>query len=241
VWLARRPMLGGMKSRSSLPSLLAFGLVLASASAARADDFTPLPAPEPLPTHVRVHIAAPHDVRLESRAPGQSAWAAACSVPCDRELPLADEYRTVYGKGAAEAGKPFSLKPAGANAIVLKIDPPSAAGSVGGGVLIGLGSVIDLFSVVGLVGGLSLAAQDAPCSEGCYISGSALGTGLAVVSFVGLLLGTGVIAGGAAIMADAKGSMEQRPAAGREPTWAQPRAELAPKRAAFVTPLSFSF
>ncbi len=232
-----------MKARSSLPCAVAFALVLVSA-AAHADE-PELTPPETLPTHVLVHIKSPEPVQLESRAAGQKGWVTACVAPCDTELPLADEYRIAYRTKEPSSEKPFRLAPGADGAVMLKVHPSSVGGKVGGGVLIGLGAVAATIGALGLIGGIGLAAGPADScrdsSNDWCVDDHALGSALILISLVPLLLGGGMIAGGVAITADANAHTEQRPWAGREPVWVGPRAEGAPKRAGFVTPLSFAF
>lgn len=233
-----------MKARSSLRSALAFGLVIVCASAvsttARAEApslATPeLVPPETLPTHVLVHVESPKPVQLESRASGQKAWAVVCGVPCDRELPLADEYRFADGPT-------FRLHPSSGSSVLLKVHPASVAGNAGGVALVGVGAVVAVIGAAGVIVGLATAAQPTPTcddhsSDWCG-AGNGLGKAIALLSLVPLLIGGGMIAGGAAILENSKTTTTQRPSSGREPTWVGPQAS-APKKAAFV-PLSFSF
>ena len=62
---------------------------LASASVASADD-----------DRARVHIKSEKHVQLEIRPLQHDAWMLACDSPCDLDLPLASEYRVVYGTEA---------------------------------------------------------------------------------------------------------------------------------------------
>ncbi len=236
-----------MKTRSSLPSALAFALVLASVSAvttaahadeAVADDLAP---PETVPTHVLVHIDSPEPVQLESRVPGQRGWATVCGVPCDRELPLADEYRIAYGRKGASSEKPFRLEPGAKGTVELKVRPASTGGKVGGGALIGLGAGVGILGVLGIAVGLPLASEpDGPCKADRCFGGSGIGLLIAGVGLAGLLVGGGMIAGGAAIVADSEASTTQKPWSGREPSWVGPQSS-APKKAELFVPLSFSF
>jgi hypothetical protein len=231
-----------MKARRSLPSALAFGLVLAGVSAvstsAHADDpdAPELAPPETVPTHVLVHIESPKPVQLEGRAPGQKAWSNVCGAPCDRQLPLADDYR--FGNGPT-----FRLDPAAGSSVLLEVHPASAAGNAGGVALLGVGAVFAVLGAVGVFVGLRAAAQPAPScgdqSSSWCGSGPGLGKALALISVFPLLAGGGMIAGGASLLSDSKTSTTQKPWSGREPTWVGPQAS-APKKAAFV-PLSFAF
>lgn len=234
---------GGMKSRCRLPSVLAFGLVLASASAvptsAHADegDTASLAPPETLPTHVLVHIESPRPVQLESRGPGQTTWAAVCGVPCDQDLPLGHEYRFAYGPT-------FRLNPTAGGSVVLKVHPASLAGNVGGVALVGVGAFLAVIGTLGLVVGVAAAAQPTPScgdqsSDWCGV-GPGIGKAIALVSVLPLLGGAGLIAGGGSLLADSKTSITQRPWSGREPTWIGPQSSASKKAGLFV-PLSFSF
>ena len=232
-----------MKARRSLPSAVAFGLVLATVSTlskpAHADqaEAAELAPPETLPTHVLVHIESPQAARLEARAPGSTTWTTVCGIPCDRELPLADEYRVDHGPR-------FRLDPTGGGSVLLKVRPESVSGNVGGVALVGVGALFAVIGAAGMVLGLAAAAQPAPTcddqSSNWCGTGPGLGKALALLSLIPLVVGGGMIAGGAAIMADSGASTEQRPWNGRAPTWVGPQSS-APKKAGLFVPLSFSF
>jgi hypothetical protein len=230
-----------MNSRLPLCFALASGLLLASASARAGEPeaYGPqLAPPIELPSAVLVHVSSKGAARLERREVGER-WIAVCDAPCDRELPLADDYRIAYGTKGQTAGPPFRLRPA-SGAVELKVHPSSVGGQAGGTVLVVLGSAVALVSGLGLLVGISLAAQpDTPCHTDWCIDPHPVGGALALLSGLGLLMGAGVIVGGTAIIEDAKGKTTQRPWSGREPTWVGPQA-TAPKKAGFV-PLSFSF
>ena len=222
-----------MKSPSL--AVLAFGLVLVS-TPAHADDSRELTPPETMPTHVLVHIESPKPVELESRAPGQKTWAVVCGAPCDRELPLVDEYRFANGPT-------FRLNPASGSSVLLKVHAASVAGNVGGAALVGVGAVFAVIGAAGVLIGVAAAAQPTPScddhsSDWCG-AGPGLGKALALISLVPLLVGGGMIAGGASLLSDSKTTTTQRPWSGREPTWVGPQSS-AHKKAAFV-PLSLSF
>ena len=193
---------------------------------------------------VHVHVTSPKPVELERRADdGPGAWETACASPCDRELPTSGEYRVAFGK-AEKPGEPFRLDPAIRGAVVLKVQPPSPSTKTAGTVIVVLGSAVAGAGLVGVVwsGSLLLGAPDCgseSAGDWCGL-GRAIGAFFLVVSGAALLAGTGVILGGASMIADADASTSQRPVATREPTWSAPRAE-APSKAAFVTPFSFSF
>ena len=238
-----QPMLEAMKARCSLPSAVAFGLVLASVSALskpahadepRADELAP---PETLPTHALVHIESRKPVQLEGRAPGQKAWAVVCGVPCDRELPLTDEYR--FANGAA-----FRLNPSSGSFVMLKVHPASVSGNVGGVALVGVGAVLAVLGGAGVIVGVAAAAQPTPTcddhsSDWCG-AGPGLGKAIALFSLVPLVVGGMMVVGGASILSDSKTSTTQRPWNGREPTWVGPQSS-APKKAGVFVPLSLSF
>lgn len=238
-----------MRPRCSHPFALAFGLVLAASTTARAEE----PAANELApagtasTHVLVHLESAKPLHLESRAPGQKTWGVVCAAPCDRELPLADEYRIAYGGKGAAPGQPFRLTANEKRSILLEVHPPSADGKVGGGLLIGLGA---LFMVASALSGLAAIVLQ-PCSadhanadeatrgDGWCGDTATFHTAL-LVSGAGLLAGTGSIVGGVLLIRGSTASTTQRPWAGREPTWVGPHA-AASSRAGIVVPLSFSF
>jgi hypothetical protein len=207
---------------------------LGSASIARADD-----------DHARVHIKSEKHVQLESRPSPHDAWLLACESPCDRDLPLANEYRVVYGAAAeATRGDTFRLAAAPGGAVTVTADEGSTV-QFAGGVVMAVGGVA--LAVAGLFGVAAVAS--APSSTAgsssthtaeCSICGGGLGDLVTLVSVVALVAGGGAILTGALLVNDAGPSTSQKPVFAREPTWVAPRA-AAPDRRAFVVPLSFSF
>jgi len=223
--------------------------LLAIPSLAHADESAgqdSLPPPPPtIPTvksHVRVHLDSKTPVQLESRAPGANEWSKACDAPCDRNLPLDHQYRIVDGAGGA-AGKSFSLDAGMGSKVTVTHEPTSQAGRVGGTVIVVVGGGLAALSLVGVVGGGSLALTGPSCEKGsndwCGL-GQAIGVVVLIVSSAGLLLSGGIIAGGLAVRSGAAASHTQRPTAVREPTWLGPQS-AASSRSGFVLPLSFSF
>ena len=228
---------GGMRSPSSLPSALAFGLVLAVSSSARADepDAAELAPPEAEPTHVLVHLESPRPVRLESHAPDQKTWRVACGAPCDRELPLADEYRIAYREKGMLPGRPFRLTADGQRSILVKVHPASADGMVGGGLLIGLGGLFMVASALsGVVAILSqpcgadhATADEATRGDGWCGDAATFHTAL-LISGAGVLAATGSVVGGVLmIQASSRTSTTQRPDLSRGGTPVTPRAGAA--------------
>jgi hypothetical protein len=207
---------------------------LASASIARADD-----------DRARVHIKSEKHVQLESRPSQHDAWLLACESPCDRDLPLANEYRVVYGPASrATHGETFRLSAAPGGSVTLTVDEGSTVQFVGG-VVMAVGGVA--LAVVGLVGVATVASAPSSSSGSsndhtadCSICGGGLGDLITLVSVVALVAGGGAILTGALLVNDAGPSTSQKPVFAREPTWVGPRAG-APDRRAFVVPLSFSF
>jgi hypothetical protein len=228
-------MVTGMNARRSPLSFLAFGLALVGGSVVSTPAHADEPVATELPTHVRVHIESPKPVQLEGRAPGQKPWSVACDVPCDRELPLADEYR--FGDGPA-----FRLSPMGGS-VLLKVRPASVTGNAGGVVLVGVGVVLAVVGAVGVVVGLNAASQPPPTcgDQSSYLCGAGpgLGKALALLSVIPLLGGVGMAAGGATLLSDSKASTTQRPWSGREPTWVGPQSSTSKK--GLSVPLSFAF
>jgi hypothetical protein len=206
---------------------------LASASIAHADE-----------DHARVHIKSAKHVQLESRASMHDAWMLACESPCDRDLPLADEYRVIHGTEAgATRGDTFRLSGAPGGSVTVTVDEGSTAQFVGG-LVVATGGVA--LAVVGMVGlaAVSSASSSSPDSNAhtadCSICGGGLRDPIAMISALALIAGGGAILTGVLLVNDAGPSTSQKPIFAREPTWTAPRAELATKRP-FVVPLSFSF
>lgn len=206
---------------------------LAAPSIARADD-----------DRVHVHIKSEKHVQLESRPSQDDAWMVACDSPCDRDLPLGDEYRILYGtKATATRGDTFRLSASPGGSVNLTVDGGSTAQAVGG-VVLGAGGVA--LAVVGLLGVAAVASVPSSSSDSnaktaeCSICGGGLRDLVALVSAVALIAGGGAILTGVLLVNDAGPSTSQKPVFAREPTWSSPRA-AAPDKRAFVVPLSFSF
>jgi hypothetical protein len=207
---------------------------LAAPSIARADD-----------DRAHVHIKSEKHVQLESRPSQQDAWMVACDSPCDRDLPLGDEYRVLHGTAAgATRGDTFRLSASPGGSVTLIVDGGSTAQAVGG-VVLGAGGVALAF--VGLLGVAAVASASSSSSSDsnakgadCSICGGGLRDLVALVSAVALIAGGGAILTGVLLVNDAGPSTSQKPVFAREPTWSSPRAAVPDKRA-FVVPLSFSF
>ena len=196
----------------------------------------------PAPT-VHVVIASPVAVELQRRSTPRDAWEYACTGECDKELPLADEYRVVRQK-TGEANAPFRFQSAPGGSIVLRVHPASSGAKAGGVALIVVGIGIGILSTVGLGLAASLITAPKPdCShtDNLYCGvGHDLGVALAAVSGVGELIGGGVVLGGSAVYAGGGPSTSQRPGDVRTPTWRTQETGAAGK-SGFVAPLSFTF
>ncbi|WP_394847691.1 hypothetical protein LZC95_09535 [Pendulispora brunnea] len=133
---------------------------------------------------VMVHIEG-GDVTIEQM---RGSWAAVCSSPCDRALPIGPSYRIV-GDGV-RASRAFMLGGQNGDRVVLDVDTGSKGGFAGGIVLVSIGSLFFL------VGGLTLlvvaAANGAHTDTGNAepIGWTMFGGGAAGV-LVGILLITG--------------------------------------------------
>jgi hypothetical protein len=263
-------------------SVLAAALLLSFPAAARADepDDTQIgpPAPSgpmlvppvtipvvpmsPIAPIARVRIDSTIPVRLEQRAvrAGRaSAWSTACDAPCDRNLPLGDEYRVLYGKDVT-AGPPFRLRAEAGSKVTLTVRPASKAGEAGGVALVVVGAALGMASLAGVVVFGSIATRT-PSEEACFDGntrgrdggimcgfGEGVAKVLVVFSAAGMLLGGGIVAGGVALMNSSGPALTQKPAPPlaafvREPTWVGPRG-MPPGpsgKRPFVVPLSFSF
>lgn len=245
---------------SRLPSVAALpvlGVVLAFVAAfpavARADDSHDsatvddalLAPPTTVPvvkTHVRVHLASKAPVQLESRATEMDEWSTACDAPCDRNLPLSDQYRITYGTHA-DPGEPFRLEGAMGSHVTVEAKPASQAGRIAGTAIAVVGGGLGALSLTGLVGGGYAVLSSPSCGEGSHDwcgLGKGIGYAVMVVSGVGLLLSGGIFAGGMALRSSAAASHSQRPSALREPTWLPPHP-VSSARTGFVIPLSFAF
>ena len=209
--------------------------------------------------HVFVHVSSPRVVRLEQRAAERSPWESACDSPCDRELPLAAEYRVVYAKDAAP-GDPFRLHDSPDDEVELRVDMPSNGERIAGRVVTGVGVVAAVVGVIGVVS-FGIAASRTPNEAACHDGddpsahrdggiacglGEGIAAGLAVISGVFALVGGGLIIGGLGITRDGDGHAKQQEpsprldAFVRRPTWVGPNLATASRPPMFV-PLSFSF
>lgn len=210
----------------------------------------------------RVHIDSKIPVRLEQRARGGrgGSWSSACDAPCDRNLPLGDEYRVVYGKDVTP-GAPFRLRSEAGGRITLTVHPASGAAQAGGTALVVVGATLGIISLVGVVTFGSIATRtpnqaachdgEAPHRDGGIMCGFGEGIAavLTLISAVGMLAGGGIVAGGVALLVDSGASTTQKEATPpltafvREPTWVAPRG-MPPgpsHKPGFVVPLSFAF
>jgi hypothetical protein len=222
----------------------------------------PITVPDALIAPIaRVHIESTIPVRLEQRTVGRrgGAWSAACDAPCDRNLPLGDEYRVLYGKDVTP-GPPFRLRSEAGGRIALTAHSVSRAAQAGGTALVVVGAALGIVSLVGVVV-FGSAATRTPNQEACRDGNTpgrdggimcGFGQGLAAVftlfSAVGMLAGGGIVAGGVALLADSGAGTTQKPtppltAFVREPTWVGTRG-MPPgpsHKPGFVVPLSFAF
>jgi hypothetical protein len=237
-----------MNLSRSLRYVPVLGLVAASVSAS-----TTAHAEAPM---VWVHVSSPVPVQLQRHDLDRRVWDVACDAPCDRDLPLEDEYRVAYGKkGASGETFRFASRPGGE--VTLTVHPPSETAKSAGDALIGVGAVLGVASLVGVIFFGSIAAQK-PSQQACSDDqatdgrdggiacglGQGLAGGAAILSGVVLLGAGGILAGGFALRADSGGSTKQRlepdTVAAREPTWTASHVPSTGKPA-FVIPLSFSF
>lgn len=208
---------------------------LASASIARADD-----------DRAHVHIKSEKHVQLESRPSQHDAWMLACESPCDRDLPLANEYRVLYGTEArATRGETFRLSAAPGGSVTLTVDEGSTAQAVGGVVMAAGGVALAIVGVLGVAAVASAAPSPSSSdsnvkSAECSICGGGFRDLITLVSAVALVAGGGAILTGVLLVNDAGPSTSQKPVFAREPTWVGPRA-AAPDRRALIVPLSFAF
>ena len=238
-----------MNACRSLP-LLILGLAFLFPAAAHADDLSPPtdpdlqpPATVPQETNARVHIKSSSPVELWRFEKSAGSWTVACAAPCDRDLPIGDEYRVVFG-GGVPAGAIFHLRSSGA--VTLAVERPSQAAKIGGTAVIVVGVGLAAVSLVGLIVGIGAASQPAcgPQDNDWCGLGRGIGEGIALISGVGVLAGAGIIAGGAVLLSESGGGTTQKstpsPAFVREPTWVAPRAASVGKPA-FLVPLSLSF
>jgi len=145
---------------------------------------TPPPPSLEAQGNVTVHIEG-GDVTLEQVG---GPWAAVCSTPCDRPLPLGASYR-IAGDGV-RASRSFMLGGQNGDRVVLDVDTASKGGRTGGIVLVSLGGLSFL------IGGLTLlvvaAANATSTSTGSaeVIGWTMFGGGAAGV-LAGILLITG--------------------------------------------------
>ncbi|MBX3223611.1 MAG: hypothetical protein KF795_24075 [Labilithrix sp.] len=110
---------------------------------------TPPPEPPKDEPRARVHVTSPKPVILYRRPPGSTTWTQVCTSPCDEELPIGGTYR-IHGNGMSP--KEISLIASAGDVVELVVDPPSTAGRVAGGFLIGGG-------VIAILAGANIAAD----------------------------------------------------------------------------------
>ncbi|MBL8608224.1 MAG: hypothetical protein JNL38_12950 [Myxococcales bacterium] len=100
----------------------------------------------------RVHLSSPRPATLYRRPRGSASWHLACHSPCDRALPLGDDYRVAVTGGSGI--KEFRLNGAPNSVVTVDVSPPSVLGMVGGGAIAGTGLtgmyVGSLLTLIGL-------------------------------------------------------------------------------------------
>jgi hypothetical protein len=174
---------------SGLAALLMTGSAWAQDIGKRA---TEPPAPEPTPSAL-VHIEVEGHVELEARSiEYESDWAPVCDSPCDKRLPLDNEYRITGGEHFRRSGA-FTLHAQDRERVVLRVNRSNVTGIVGGVLLIVLGAPAT--AIGGLVAFVGLAFHD----------GSATAGG-GVVAVVGSL---GIVGGALMIHSGGRSQVEQ--------------------------------
>jgi hypothetical protein len=192
-------------------------------------------------------------VQLYRRPQGRSGFEHACSSPCDMDLPLGDDYHLI-GSGMPQT-KDFSLQGSPGDRVTLAVSPPSIGGILGGGTLIGVGSmVMYIGALVALAGS---GESDSTCVNG-RCSSSSSGGGAVSGGLIALAVGAGATALGTALLIGSMGTDVNQGASAahesheheaskdaflRQATWRAPSsAEAAQTSApAFMLPVRFSF
>lgn len=224
-----------MIARSFVSSLLAGTAgalaLLVLPTDARADDAA-LPTAKPGEVLVHLDMVSEH---LEHRANENEEWSFACAPPCDRPLPVGDEY-VVIGKDN-KPGRPFHLLPKGSSGLTLSARETHGTGLIAGGAVAAVGGTLLL------VGGIAWATSSSPssssdCISSCDGLGAFLGPSVAVIG--GLLLAGSqalIIVG---VWRNSAPPVRQDTVALRAPTWTAPTV-VASSNGTFIAPLTFSF
>ena len=187
--------------------VLAMALVMPSR--ARAEDEAPEspPPPQEVPS-ARVIIRTTIPVTLLQRKAKTSEWNVACVSPCEKDLPLADDYRLTGG--GIRPSDDFKLHAVAGEAVELRVRPSTMFTWELGVIIGGTGFLVDAVAVYLLV--VSLAVKVGDCTgNGAFISVVAQGVcrgqptpaTLRAISFIALVPGTVAMIGGIATASSA--------------------------------------
>ena len=227
--------------------------VLVVSTPAFADD-SPAPASEPAAAEapapavkpdgmVMLHINSPEPVELERRQGEVGAWEHVCTSPCDRNVPLFDQYR-IAPAGDINESKPFLIDAANKDQVTLGVDPGRKTKSTVGTYILVAGVATAVTGVIVAVAGT--AGSNNIGNDGtthhAFINTAFVGSAL-------ILVGVGATLVGAAWRINnhhsyVGGDVAKPPAetnektAARDAVFVTPQAEqMASKTPAFVFPV----
>ncbi len=189
----------------------------------------------------RVHIESDRPATLE-RHEGAKAWVAACSAPCDADLPLDAEYRIV-GDGIRKSS-PFRLAANDGGRVTLDVNAATKGGFAGGIVLTSLGPIVMLVGAVVV----AIGEADKSLQTDFNGSGSTSSSGSSTITTGWVTVAVGAVAtvGGILMIAgNSRSSVAQSRDDGRRdsaradawkrlPTWHEEANALASPKTALV-------
>jgi hypothetical protein len=215
---------------------------------------------------VLVHVSSPVRAALEHRTEDAAPWTFACDAPCDKELPLVDEYRVVFGgrpdpsaswlgpnerntarSSQVEPGGAFRLQAMATRSLTLTLRPSSERRKRAGITLATSGVVLTALSLAGVVYFTTKAPSKCPQGGGnggndwAWCGSQSTDFVGMLASVAGLMAGGSLLVSGAVVGATAGPAVKQSATAFvREPTWGSSRAAPSGKPA-YVPSFSFVF
>jgi hypothetical protein len=170
--------------RSAMIWAVGFSTAMTLSASTIAHAAPPLPAsevtsPEERAT-VTVHITSPTFAELRRRPRGSGApFEFACDAPCDREMPLGDDYE-IIGAGAV---LPVTLASTPGETVNIDVSPPSDGKKIGGALMIASGAVVFVFGAVVGVFGMSQPFENS--ARDVWLGGALTLTGVALALGIG--------------------------------------------------------
>jgi hypothetical protein len=137
----------------------------------------------------KVHINSPNAAILFRKAAGMTTYQKACDAPCDRDMPLSDDYQ-ISGSGLKAVN--FRLNAQAGQTVIIDCEPSNDGGKIGGILLIVLGAVT--FGIIGLTGNfVALILQGTAKTTGEHHTADDWTRDSLIIDLVGIAIGVGGI------------------------------------------------